>query len=355
MKPGLSQRFHHDLNEAAVSAPNSAAIAFELKERLSRTRGWDRIIRRNEWFQAWAIERLKEIPDDSQPRVLFAYSYAAAKLLRFARKRGWRTVLGQIDPGLHEEKIVRDLHTQANPKSDWAPAPPTYWQNWRDECELADRIVVNSQWSKGALLAEGVPSGRLRVIPLAFEAEAAGSGAAVVRNYPERFSADRPLRVLFLGQVNLRKGIIPLLEAMRRLEGEPVQFWFVGPDRGVAQEIQARPNAKWIGAVPRNEAGEYYRQADVFILPTFSDGFALTQLEASYHRLPMIVSERCGEVVRDEVDGLVLKQPSAAAITDAVRSLLEEPGLLKRFSAAAGLRPQFSLDALAGELARMFS
>ncbi len=49
------------------------------------------------------------------------------------------------------------------------------------------------------------------------------------RHYPRAFSAERPLRVLFLGQVNLRKGVAQLLEAVRLLSGEHVEFWFVGP------------------------------------------------------------------------------------------------------------------------------
>ena len=37
------------------------------------------------------------------------------------------------------------------------------------------------------------------------------------------------MRVLFLGQVNLRKGIARLLEAAQNLRDAPVEFWIVGP------------------------------------------------------------------------------------------------------------------------------
>ena len=37
------------------------------------------------------------------------------------------------------------------------------------------------------------------------------------------------MRVLFLGQVNLRKGVARLLQAARTLRDEPVEFWIVGP------------------------------------------------------------------------------------------------------------------------------
>ena len=37
------------------------------------------------------------------------------------------------------------------------------------------------------------------------------------------------MRVLFLGLINLRKGVARLLEAARMLRDEPVEFWMVGP------------------------------------------------------------------------------------------------------------------------------
>ena len=115
-------------------------------------------------------------------------------------------MLGQIDPGPVEERIVAGLHkNSAIQHTHWEPAPEAYWDNWRNECSLADQIVVNSDWSKDALIGEGVAAEKLRVIPLAYEA--ATDTQSFERHYPRSFSAERPLRVLFLGQINLRKGV----------------------------------------------------------------------------------------------------------------------------------------------------
>ena len=82
----------------------------------------------------------------------------AEEIFKFAKDRGWRTVLGQIDPGPAEERIVADLdNTSAIKHKHWEPAPADYWKRWRNECALADKIVVNSEWSKDALLGEGCP------------------------------------------------------------------------------------------------------------------------------------------------------------------------------------------------------
>jgi glycosyltransferase involved in cell wall biosynthesis len=349
-------------------------MGFELFARLRGLRGWDKVIARNIWFQGKACaylarnaeklgenaERLKSKTLKREP-IVFSYSYAGRDIFRFAKQQGWKTVLGQIDPGPVEEEIVRVEH-EAHPefRADWEPAPPEYWGNWRKECELADHIMVNSEWSRTCLAEAGVNGSKLAVIPLAYEMPevrgpaTAGKLRSEVRRewqYPDRFDQQRPLRVLFLGQINLRKGAARLLEAAAALRNEPVEFWMVGP-------VQCQPpdhlrnlsNVRWFGRVARAEAQKYYSEADVFLLPTLSDGFALTQLEAQAHGLPVIASRCCGEVVKHGMNGLLIDAPTSGAIVEALRFCLANPGQLAAFSAASRVEDRFSIDALGASL-----
>ena len=77
---------------------------------------------------------------------MFGYSYAALEIFRFAKSHGWQTVFDQIDPGLFEEEIVAaEAEREASLAPSWRRAPADYWKSWREECELADRIIVNSR------------------------------------------------------------------------------------------------------------------------------------------------------------------------------------------------------------------
>src|SRR6185436_17898056 len=182
--------------------------------------------RRNDWFQQHAVTQLANGSTNGN-HTIFAYSYAAEEIFKFAKDRGWRTILGQIDPGPGEEHIVAELNTRSAIKHNhWEAAPAGYWKRWRNECALADQIVVNSEWSRDALLGEGIPAEKIRVIPVAYESST--DAGSLHRLYPRAFS-DRPMRILFLGQINLRKGVGQLLEAVELLSGENVEFWFVGP------------------------------------------------------------------------------------------------------------------------------
>ncbi len=344
-------RFHPGLAGARVVAPNIPALAFELKVSLARENGWTLISRRNEWFQKQAVGQLAR--NHKGQHTLFAYSYAAKAIFEFARARGWRTVLGQIDPGPAEERIVAGLQkTSSLSHTHWEPAPKAYWDNWRDECSLADQIVVNSNWSKDALIAEGVAAEKIRMIPVAYEA--ANDTSTFQRHYPRAFSAERPLRVLFLGQVNLRKGVAQLLDAVQLLSGEHVEFWFVGPMQiHVPPELKLHRHVRWFGVAPRVSVESYYRDADVFIFPTLSDGFGLTQLEAQAWKLPVIASRYCGEVVRDGINGVVLEEVSGEAIADVIRGFLRSPKKLRAMSVRSGVDERFSLTKLASSLRQL--
>ena len=169
--------------------------------------------------------------------------------------------------------------------------------------------------------------------------------------YPERFTFERPLRVLFLGLINLRKGVARLLEAARTLRDEPVEFWMVGPvEIANAGTLAGTGHVKWFGPASRKQTAEFYKGADVLILPTLSDGFAITQLEAQARGLPVIASKNCGKVVENGLNGIILDEPSAACIADAIHKCIANSDRLAKFAAASQLRHKFTLHALAQRL-----
>jgi glycosyltransferase involved in cell wall biosynthesis len=166
------------------------------------------------------------------------------------------------------------------------------------------------------------------------------------------FSAFSPLRVLFLGQVILRKGIQYLIEAARKLVNENIRFDIVGPV-GISEEAvaSAPKNMKFHGRANRTAAAGWYQQADLFVLPTLSDGFALTQLEAMAHGLPVITTPCCGEVVSNGADGFIIPPRDVNALAVAFQRYLNEPRLLQSQRATALEKSRrFSLERLAENL-----
>jgi glycosyltransferase involved in cell wall biosynthesis len=127
-----------------------------------------------------------------------------------------------------------------------------------------------------------------------------------------------------------------LFDAIRMLRNEPVDFTFAGPvGVRITDEISGLPNVRFLGPVDKGTAEALYRESDVFLFPTLSDGFGLTQLEALGHGLPVIASTHCGRVVEDRVSGLVLPEVTPKAIADAIMQLVRDPDLLATLKANA--------------------
>lgn len=345
----LRERFHQDLAAVPVMSFTGSLIGFEIGQRIKKTSGWERIIARNNWFQKRALASLKSItPQLNYRPILFSYSYAALELFRYAKSQGWYTILGQIDPGIIEEQLVLEEHDRQDVyQSSLQLAPPNYWSNWREECLLADQILVNSAWSNQALQQAGISKHKINIIPLAYQPPIEAHN--FVRTYPDTFSVKRPLRVLFLGQVILRKGIAALLEAAEILRNEAIEFWLVG-SQGIPIQQYSHSKIHWVGAVSRSATARYYQMADVFLFPTLSDGFGITQLEAQAWNLPIIASRFCGEVVKDKVNGLILQEVTGSAIAENLRFCLNNPQQLESFAQNSTNTSVFNLSQLHNSL-----
>jgi glycosyltransferase involved in cell wall biosynthesis len=258
-----------------------------------------------------------------------AYSYAARRILATGREFGAKLILGQIDGGYAEEQLMCQLH--AHKGMAYRSAPDDYWDNWRGECALADAIVVNSEWSRSLLCSAGIDERKIIIIPLLYDVmPLAGSS---MRTDPRAFTKDRPMRLLFLGQLTVRKGFLEAIEAAQILKNAPVHFSFVGGDfEGLAAMAPRLQNVTYHGHLPRSEVRVAYEKSDLFLFPTHSDGFGLTQLEALSAGLPVIASRHCGRVVEHGRTGCVLDRVSGEAIASAVEHFLKNPYLIGEMS-----------------------
>jgi glycosyltransferase involved in cell wall biosynthesis len=254
------------------------------------------------------------------------------------------TIVDQVDPGKVEEELIL-LEVQKWP--GWQTItdriPEAYYDRVAAEWHAAAFVLANSPWSKAALVRQGVPPEKLIVVPLAYEPPR-------VVSRPKQPTSG-VLTVLWIGSVILRKGIQYLIEAAKGLTGMPIKFVVAGPVGISERAVRESPcNVEFLGPVSRMRARELYLQGDLFVLPTMSDGFAMTQLEAMAHGLPVIATTNCGEVVTDGVDGLLVPAGDAHALAAAIIRLHDDRALLCEMSARALEKSKrFSLDHI-GEL-----
>jgi len=344
----LSLRHHQGIPDSLVQSATVQRVLVDLIMRGKGLKGWDGIDFRNSWFQRWSANQVEKC--DSGTDVCFSYSYTALAPFRAARKRGMACVLGQIDPGPLELEIVDSATKQySNLKLGEENPPARYWESWRKELQIADLIIVNSEWSKDLLIRQGVEESKLEILPLTYERPAHSAPTKAVKHEASMIT------VLFLGQIILRKGLGQLFDAIRLLSRQPIRFLLAGPvGIGIPGHISANPNVEILGAVDRLKANALYQESDVFILPTLSDGFAITQLEALAHGLPLVVSRYCGSVAKHGVNGLILDEVTPQEIVKALTMLLDH-SLLSELKAGAKLTDSFKFNEVASQLSHLIS
>jgi glycosyltransferase involved in cell wall biosynthesis len=255
--------------------------------------------------------------------IFYTFSYAGLEALQAARMRGAMTVLNQIDAGAFGFRLVAE---EARRWPEYAKEdmsfPEAYFSRVQKEWEISDLVLVNSEWSRHALVEQGVSFSKIEVIPLAFE-------RPMEQEKFQLRERSKKTRVLWLGTVSIGKGIQYLVEAARMLVDAPVEFVVAGPLAVRQEALEGAPhNIQWVGTIPRSQVADMYRTCDVFVLPTLSDGFAITQIEALAYGLPVIVTPNCGRVVQDGETGFVIPCYSAESLAEAVLRFVEDPGLI---------------------------
>ncbi len=335
----LLGRQHDELPRHLVRSHTLPAIYWDIRLRASARRS-DLFENHARWGESFA-RRVAASLGAEEFSTFFGFSSASLEAMRAARKLGALAVLDDIAPvHLEDEVIAEEQRRFPRLESRTEATPRRYLARLEEEWEEADRILVNSKWTREALRIRGVPEQKMHVIPIVYELSEA-VGKTKMRRHDER------LRVLWLGTLCLRKGFQYALEAARLLDGEPVDFTFAGPTDIDLRSISWPDNSRYVGQVARLDAKALWDSHHLFILPTLSDGFAITQLEAIAHGLPAIVTPCCGDVVEDGRSGLIVPPRNPRAVADAILRVLTGEIDLEAASLFAQTRAtSFSMEAL---------
>jgi glycosyltransferase involved in cell wall biosynthesis len=279
-------------------------------------------------FAARSFDKARLGPGHS----VIGYTAANLEQLIMAKNKGAKALHVQVDPGLSWYEMRRQAQLAYPEAEELAPMPSAeFTERISQEWQQADKVIVHSEHSRVALLAQGVDASRCVVIPPAFK-----SSIAPVARRPD---PSRPFRVLFVGNHCLAKGYHVFVDAAQK-SGKGFEFISVGSQtlKGSYLEEASR-HVTILGPKSQSGVREQMERADVLVFPTLSDGFGLVQLEAMASGLPVIATACCGEVVRHGLDGLIVPPRDSSAIVAALEELRADPDKYVRLSAAASRRP----------------
>ena len=246
--------------------------------------------------------------------------------VREARRLGLATLCDHsiVHPALLEGLAAGD--GQMPPPGE-QPRMDRLWSEILDDIQYADAVLVNSDFVRRTFIYQGYDPNRLHVVHL-------GVDDAFLNTVPTRAQdgdCSGPIRLLFAGGFNRRKGAETLIAALRLLDDVAWSLDIVG---SVDADIRpcSRPLIKdarvsITGWSPRNELAKRMAAAEVFVFPSLAEGSARVVFEALAAGCYVITTPNAGSIVEDRVHGRLVPpgepQRLAAAIRDTAHTRSE--------------------------------
>ncbi|BEN05572.1 MULTISPECIES: glycosyltransferase [Serratia] len=166
---------------------------------------------------------------------------------------------------------------------------------------ITDVVICVSHCEKKIAVDAGLNENKLVVVH---------NGVPSNDNYAKKvnsFESNELIQLLFVGRFDYQKGFDILSKAMRQLEGKAFHLTVVGDFvlENENDKIQDLPQTTYAGWLSAEQLAPHFCRADVLLIPSRWEGFAMVPLEAMSYGLPILASNCSSfpEVVDDHING----------------------------------------------------
>jgi len=217
-----------------------------------------------------------------------------------------------------------------------------FWEESGNLAKAYIRIILQSSDMVIALSAAwGEKIGRIKGSKSNIQVIPNGIVTQHFNPLPERRSdvSDDHVRILFVGLLGKQKGIYDLIDVIPDIiKSHPkTQFIIVGSEKspGIIQELSAAipvqysTHVHFRGPLFGRDKIKEYKEADIFVLPSYAENFPLVMLEAMAAGLPLIITKvgAVSDVIKHEVNGLLIDPGDKKAIKESILRLIDDRSL----------------------------
>lgn len=287
----------------------------------------------------WAGRKFCRMAIDDLARLrthcsVYCFNSAGLELLHWTHRIGSRGVLEQtIAPRRYERHLLCEERYR-HPEWDFDHEDvyePGFIAREEAEWKAADVILCGSSFVRDGIAYCGGPVEKCVIVPYGI----ALPSPKAEYTHRRQSTQGRPLRVLTVGAVGLRKGSPYIVEAARIFQ-KSATFRMVGRLQAPPAALEKVPsNLELTGPVPRSEVSTHYQWADVFLLPSLCEGSAVVTYEALAHGLPVLCTPNTGSVVTDGLNGFIIAAGQTEELAARLDLLITKPASLREMSANA--------------------
>ena len=142
----------------------------------------------------------------------------------------------------------------------------------------------------------------------------------VFQQIKSKHDINNKIKILFIGEINQRKGIKQILEAAKILSDQNFEFNLIGMGMSSHPELYKpyKEYVNFLGLVSFETLLDQLKSSDVFIFPSLGEGFGLVLLEALSNGLPVICSRNCAgpDLIEDGKNGFLIDAGDTIALVD---------------------------------------
>ena len=318
----LLSRNHAELPISKVSSQYAMGLDFRIKVRNARTLFEKQELSLN-YGRIFSSKVARSIRNEN---MLVGFTGESLETFQICKERGIKIILDQVDAGLYEWDVMAHANSKyldwefVNTGARWSQ---NFEKRVKAELDLADEIIVNSQYSKDAMAYWGI-SKKITILPIA---------SSVKR--VERVNIRKGvLRVLFIGLLSLRKGIRIALEAIDRLvkRGFEIELVLVGESIIKPEKMNTFKGWKYMGPLPNADIPKVIDSCDVLLFPTYSDGFGMVQVEAISRGMPVISTKNSAQIIENNISGFLVEIGSVDEVVTCLERYCVDRELLQKHS-----------------------
>jgi len=192
------------------------------------------------------------------------------------------------------------------------------WKMYSEHVNLADVVAAPSTLSRDYILNSGrfKVKGEVVIIPHGCE-------------IPDRVTYVNEMNVGYMGAIGPDKGVIYLIEAMRKVNANLVLAGRQTEYINIKDKNLARRTKK-LGYV--KNISDFYNSINIYVQSSITEGFGLEVLEAMAHGRPVIVTEGVGakDLVEDGKNGFIVPIRNPDAIAEKIQYFIDNPSEIFR-------------------------
>ncbi len=249
-----------------------------------------------------------------------------------AQRRGGRYVCDRGSTHLrYQMALLAEEYDRAGLK--FAPVHPKMLAREEAEYARADAITVPSNFAARSFVENGVDPAKLHVVPY---------GVDLSRFRPTA-PRDPGFRVLFVGQLGVRKGIGYLLKAFRQAALPGAKLVYAGSRSSETRTLLGDgpfDDVEFAGILSRDQVAAQMSRASVMVLPSVEEGLAMVQAQALACGCPVIATTHCGaeDLFEHGKEGFIVPVRDTESIAESLTLLYRDRDLLHSMSHAGQRR-----------------